>query len=122
MSLWPVGLPQKPLREGFQRTKFPNKVQTEMDSGPTKSRRFQSIASFIYNVTFELDQGNSELDTFWTFYDTTTLSGTEEFEWVDPLSGTNYYWVFYGDEPVETPVGGNNYRVTFQLERKDPVI
>ena len=123
--IWPAALspsasnPKYFARSNYGRTRKANTVVTQMDSGPVKTRKFQENTSYIYTLGIELD--GDELDTFWTFYTSTTEDGTLGFQMHDPVSPTDTYnWTFYKvnqPDPRETTTGPDSFTVTFELER-----
>ncbi len=115
LDVWPVGLPQIPLQEGYVETE-PNVVKrTDMDEGPAKQRpRFtRGIRPFHVQVEMEVDQ----VATFDTFYSETLKDGTLPFAWKHPRTQVNTNFRFVGGQPQKIRnVEARNYRVTMALE------
>jgi hypothetical protein len=83
-AVWPAGLPQEALM-GLSRQTDPNVIAYQTGHGPVKLRRSSSIPA-VYETT-EIELTGAQVATFDTFFDTTLVSGTLPFTWVDMISG-----------------------------------
>jgi hypothetical protein len=90
---WPAGLPQKPQRSGLNIDPQDVTIRSEMDYGPSSDRPRTTYAVDIFTMRFLLISATIE-GYLTTFYETTTSYGSVQFEWLHPISGTNYYWKF----------------------------
>lgn len=113
MPTWPVSLPQKPLRDGYQEVEADTNVRTPMDTGPAKVRRRFTAGPRPFTCTFEFT--GAQLATFKTFVRTTLLNGSLAFDMAEPIAGTTAS--FRQKSPPRTvSVGGDNYQTTWELE------
>mgnify|MGYP000884912405 FL=1 len=113
LEIWPVGLPQIPLRDGYVETE-PNVIKrTDMDEGPAKQRpRFTvGIRPFLVQLEMDLDQ----VAIFETFYEDTLKDGTLPFTWKHPRTQVNTDFYIRQTQKVKMQ-GARNYRVTMALE------
>lgn len=114
LDVWPVGLPQIPLREGYSESEPDVIKRTDMDEGPAKQRpRFTvGIRPFRVQVEMDLDQ----VATFQTFYEDTLKDGTIPFTWKHPRTQVNTDFRFVGQPQQIKNHGARNYRVVMALE------
>lgn len=114
LDVWPVGLPQIPLREGYSESEPDVIKRTDMDEGPAKQRpKFTvGIRPFVLPLELETDQ----VDILKTFYASTLKDGTLPFAWKHPRSQTAMAFEFMGVPPSFAPVGGRNFRTTLLLK------
>ena len=113
LDVWPVGLPQIPLRDGYAETE-PNVIKrTDMDEGPAKQRpRFTvGIRPFLVQLEMDIDQ----VAIFQTFYETTLKDGALPFTWKHPRTQVNTDFYIRQTQKVKIQ-GARNYRVTMALE------
>lgn len=80
--VWPGSLPQVPLLVGDTRTEPSNVKASTMLSGPPKTRAYSTSAHHNWSVRLVLT--DAHLATFQTFYRTTTVSGSLQWEWEFP--------------------------------------
>jgi len=122
-ALWPIGLPQKTLKDGFSKLPRTNVISTANDRGPNTIRVVGTTAYIDYRVIFRMT--TAEVAIFETFFYTTLVSGSLEFQWNDPLTGVAYFWTIdqpTGQSPYAlTNLGGEVYNIAFTVTRKDPV-
>jgi len=92
-TVWPVGLPQKPQKIGYQPEPDDITLRSEMESGPPKTRKTSSLAIDRIRMVFRLTTSTHK-STLDTFYETTLDYGNSTFQWDDPESGSTYNWQF----------------------------
>lgn len=73
----PTSLQKRPLREGYERGPARAANQTEVESGPTITRRATRIRSRAEAVSWDLEP--AEMELFEQFYDETLIDGTSKF-------------------------------------------
>ena len=116
MADWPVSLPQIPLQSGFSMELPRTVIATEMDAGPKKYRRRYTAGVTKYKVEFVFTA--TELSTFQTFFNTTTLGGSLAFNFDDPITGDSGSFRF--DIAEASPSISSEdvfFRVSFGLEK-----
>ena len=114
LDVWPVGLPQIPLREGYSEEEPDVIKRTEMDEGPAKQRpRFtDGIRPFLVQVEVDVEQ----VTIFETFYSDTLRDGTIPFTWKHPRTQVNTDFRFVGQPQKIRNQGARNYRIVMALE------
>lgn len=113
MPTWPATLPTYVLEGGYQEQLPQNVVETEMETGPMKSRRRFTKVFRKFQMAIILDQAQAA--TFETFYLATCASGSIPFDWVHPRTRANMVFRFSQPPPQYVPFGGNYVRVAFSL-------
>jgi hypothetical protein len=111
MVAWP-SLPA-PLINTFNETFADNIIRTDMDRGVAKVRRRSTANSRPLSFTMLLTE--AQLDTLRTFYNTTTLSGSIEFDYTHPIAAVTEQARFT-QPPALVDVNGLAYRVNVSLE------
>lgn len=115
MPTWPVSLPQKPLRDGYEEAEPSGAIRSQTDTGPPKQRNRYSATIKPFRMTIEVD--SNQLDTFQAFYRTTLGNGVLPFDWTHPRTAAAIAFRFdAGQPPITTSVGANQYRVSMMLE------
>lgn len=122
---WPGSLPA-PVVNGFQKKQRGNTVSTTTAQGVQRAR--QRFTGKVWDFLITLPPITAtQLATFETFYETTTESGTLEFDWYDyskdpPQSAT---FKFKADSTPDVTaltsgsgVEDSYWRVSFQLEMR----
>lgn len=84
MSVWPVTLPA-PALNSLRETPPNNTIRTNMDKGPDKVRR--RTTANVRPISFTLKLTPAQVATLDTFYDNTTFSGADEFDYTHPRTG-----------------------------------
>lgn len=114
LDVWPVGLPQLVLRDGYAETEPDVIRRTEMDEGPAKQRpRFTvGIRPFLVQIEVDVDQ----VAIFQTFYEDTLEDGTIPFSWKHPRTQVNTDFRFVGQPQKMRVQGARNWRITMALE------
>lgn len=114
--VWPLTLPQNPLRSGYSETPGANILRTPMDAGPAKmrlrSRRPDSVA-----VTYVMEA--AQLVTLETFC-RDTIRGTARFGWKHPRTKQIVEARIVPDQEGSlytiTPAGGDLWHVALRIE------
>lgn len=115
MATWPVTLPQAPRISGISEEIADGTVRTEMDAGAAKvRRRFTAVPHIWRGVSFIMT--TAQVETFETFYKTTLLNGSLEFEWTNPRTEATDNWRFLS-APKYVPAGNGKFIVTMDLEK-----
>ena len=113
-ATWPLGLPQKLLTNGYSRTGANNLVSTSFDSGDTQVRRKSTSAP--QKIAGNVLMTSAQAEIFWTFYEDTLLSGSQRFDWNDPVTGAAYeFLIDPATQPIETNIGGDYFQIALSL-------
>lgn len=80
--IWPLDLPQRPLRSGYSDKLPNNQLRSEMDSGPDKVRGKGKAEAEVDTVTYVLR--DSQRDLFKSFVRDTLQGGVLCFDWPHP--------------------------------------
>ena len=112
---WPGTLPQKMQSDGYSESKSDGRLKSEMDAGPPffRPRFTTTITSFSGNMIMT----TAQVATLETFYDTTLTVGVSLFDFPHPRTGATIEVRFSGPYTVGN-IGGEEYQVNMQLERK----
>lgn len=85
VAVWPLVLPQSPLRDSYT-NKTPNQLnRSDMDSGPAKVRPKGKSRPDTISVTYVLTK--EQLASFNTFVRDTLVGGAVCFDWPHPVLG-----------------------------------
>ena len=114
--VWPPSLPQKVLRNSFGESSAPNVISTDLGVGPPQTRprgTFQK-KSYSCSIRITIDQKI----VFDEFYQNTTISGTQPFEFPDFYIEGVILNVKFNPEssPSVSGVGGYYVDVSFALD------
>lgn len=115
MADWPLSLPQNPLQDGFSEDLPRLTVATEMDAGPAKIRR--RFTAGVTKYQFEFVMTLAQLNTFKTFYETTTQGGSVKFGFPDPYTTTLTDFRFDTENVPQVKSDNGYYRVSVQMEK-----
>lgn len=115
-TIWPVTLPQVPIRDGLRIEPVDVVLRSPMDTGPPKTRAMSSLAIKRYTMSYLL-LTVAEVEYLDTFYETTTTFGTTTFTWDDPISGTSYNWQFAAPPKPDKHLGGTCWLYSVVLAR-----
>lgn len=85
MPLWPLDLPQAPLRDGWSDTAPDNLLRSDMESGPAKVRRRGSAKPRVAACTYVMNAEEAAL--FEDFALGTLAGGALAFDWWHPVLG-----------------------------------
>jgi len=78
---WPATLPA-PLTDGYGEAPPDTTLRTAMDCGPDKVRRRCTAGPRLFSLRYRLTA--AQVATLDTFYNTTSGSGSEPFNWTNP--------------------------------------
>lgn len=107
-AVWPTGLPQKFLREGFGETRTPNVISSGMEIGAPQTRARSTWKGLSYTGNMRITYQQKII--FENFYQFTTISGTQIFEFPDPYVSDAIIEVkFDGETPPSTALWGGEY-------------
>lgn len=114
--VWPASLPQKVLRNGFAETSSPNVISTSLEVGPPQTRPRGTFQGKSYACTIRLTI--AEKIVFENFYQNTTLSGTQVFEFPDFYEEDVIIEVKFNAEnpPSVSSIGGDYIDISFSLD------
>jgi hypothetical protein len=122
MPTWPAALPQRPLRDGFQKSGPDNTViGFGTESGPGKTRRRSTARTKPMQLTFRLDV--DLVDDFEAFYEDELLDGALSFTMPDPITEVSITVQF---DPETRPhytitnVGGRVFDLSLRSLRRMP--
>ncbi len=113
MSVWPVSLPL-PLSNTLQETPPQSLIRTQMDAGVPKVRR-RSTAT-VRQLSFQVMLSASQVSTLDTFFLTTTLGGSEEFDYTHPRTGAAVTARFTAPPTYADANTGDHFLTTIELE------
>lgn len=85
LPIWPISLPQQPLREGFSLRQSSNLLRSEGDSGIAKVRRRGAPRPVTFTCRFRMT--DSQRETLAGFVSATLQDGALRFEMPHPVSG-----------------------------------
>lgn len=112
MATWPASLPA-PALGTLRETPPDNVIRSKMDKGPDKTRR--RTTANIRPISFTLKLTPAQTATLDTFYDTTTFSGADEFDYTHPRTGDAVKARFV-DPPEYAEAEGVIYNCAISLE------
>jgi hypothetical protein len=115
IAVWPSDVPFRPMQAGWSEQPERNVVSFKPEVGPPKERRRGTASGSIVKGTIMVS--SAEVDAFWAFYRGTLLDGVLPFTLVHPRTLQPGTWKFEGEAPVESPYGGLNWQLSFQLRR-----
>ncbi|MCK5020949.1 MAG: hypothetical protein KAS32_28300 [Candidatus Peribacteraceae bacterium] len=114
---WPPTLPQGDEAIGYDSIEsFPDRLLfTPTIQGPGKLRpRYTSAPA---NVSFNMVLTEAQVATLETFYNTTLVGGSLQFEWLHPRTGIDKYFRFQpGVVPTFQLLTPDKYRTTLHLQ------
>ena len=114
---WP--LPYEVLQNGFSQKASENTIRTKMEAGLDKIRK--RYTSQIINLSVQMQITHSQYESLEDFYNITLQSGTDSFNYPDPiyqnLENPAMYEHRFLSTPTYTPLGGLYYLVNMQWER-----
>lgn len=113
MPVWPVTLPEYVLESGYNEQFPKNTVETEMESGPMKTRR--RFTKIFRRFQVSMIMTPEQAATFEEFYFSTCGSGTIAFDWLHPRTRDPMSMRFTNPPPVYQPMNGFYVRVAFNL-------
>lgn len=112
MPVWPPSLPQQLSRRGYREALPDNVIRTTVDAGPEKRRpRFTAA---VKPLRGSMVMTSVQLDTLEAFQ-AMIASGAEAFDFPSPR-GAGIVSVAFAQPPSWINVGGDNYRVSLDME------
>lgn len=117
-EIWPAGVPYAPLANSFQGTPFHAPDTTDMEEGPQRRRRRETLD--IGTLRFSIRMSNAEFDIFKSWVKFDLVGGTLPFTmpvWAgsDFVDRTCYFREPYGDNPGQ----GLRHRVSLVIDVED---
>ena len=109
---WPLTV--APQQSGYNETPPNTTLATEMNAGPQKVRLRYTAAPRRFSLTYHLTK--AEVATLDTFYNTTTLGGTLEFNWTNPRTAGSVEARFVPGKPPTYSAIEIDGDVSVQLE------
>ena len=114
VQVWPASLSKKQLLQGYSE-KLPNMMlRTDTDHGPAKTRRRFTAAP--RNVSFTVLGTSTDASVLDTFFETTTLGGSDSFTMVNPRTGSTDSYRFL-EPPMYAPASHNHWRMSCSIEK-----
>lgn len=111
---WPSSLPAYMNLDGFQETPTDQLVETQMETGPVKSRR-RCTGDFPV-LKGSIDVTAAQRIAFFDFHRTTLAGGSVPFDWVHPITRAATTFKFRKPTPALSAVKANRFRITFSIE------
>lgn len=111
MASWPT-LPA-PLINTFRESVPESTIRSQTDKGPAKVRRRST--AMPRPVQFTLMLTPAQVATLDAFHETTTVGGSQEFDYTHPRTGSTVSARFTSP-PSYSDVNGINYRASIELE------
>src|SRR4051794_41588469 len=112
MTAWPDTLPA-PALNSLNESPPDNTIRSNMDRGPAKVRR--RTTANTRPISFTLNLTPEQTETLDTFYDTTTFSGTDEFNYTHPRTAASCTARF-AERPQYSEREGIIYSASISLE------
>lgn len=112
MAVWPATLPP-PALNSLQESPPNNTIRSQMDKGPAKVRR--RTTANIRPLAFNLKLTPAQVQTLDDFYNITTFSGADEFDYVHPRTGAGCSARFV-QPPGYSEQEGTIYNASVSLE------
>lgn len=115
MTVWPVGLTSATIEQsGYKEGMLGDPtVRSPMDNGPPKSRPRYSAVVKTFEGQISL-LSSADVDTLFTFYDTTLAFGSLPFDWIHPRTGAAVTFKFQ-ERPAITGTQGVKFVVSIKL-------
>lgn len=115
MATWPGSIPQKPGSGGWRGGPQNNQVAFSPDVGDDIVRRRGSAVAFTYEAQF-VGFSLTDLNTFYTFFHTTLVDGTDSFTWIDPVYADSSTWRIQGMYQI-AEIGPDLFNITMTMVR-----
>lgn len=114
-AIWPISLPQQFLQQGFSRSNNPQIITSDYDVGEPQTRPRSQYKGIKLSGSFRMDFAQQAV--FDTFYNVTTISGTQPFEFPDPYDENNILMVKFDSQspPTESALSGKFLTVNVSL-------
>lgn len=112
MATWPATLPP-PVLNSLKESPPDNTIRSQMDKGPAKVRR--RTTANIRPISFTMRLTPAQVETLDTFYDVTTFSGADEFDYTHPRTSAAVTARFVSP-PEYSELEGVLYNCSISLE------
>lgn len=116
--VWPAGLPEYVLTDGYDEQGPINVTRTKVDVGPAKSRRRSTVAE--EPIAIKVAMTDDQLLIFEDFVKVDLMSGALSFEWMHPRKRTAVTMrIQVGDNKPPyriAHIGGDQYHVSMVVE------
>lgn len=112
MATWPATLPA-PIINSLKESPPDNTIRSQMDKGPAKVRR--RTTANVRPLSFTLRLTPAQVATLDTFYNTTTFSGADEFDYTHPRTSAAVTARFV-NPPEYSELEGVLYNCSISLE------
>lgn len=113
--VWPGGLPQMPLFEGYREVLRSQVIESRMDVGPAKVRRRTAVD--LRDITAVYKMTDAQRTTFVGFVKDTVMGGAVLMDWPHPILGTKEARLKTNDgQNLGEKVAPNAWFVTVELE------
>lgn len=114
-AIWPVQLPTQFLQQGFSETENPQIITANYDVGEPQTRPRSQYRGQKFSGSMRMDF--TQKGIFDTFYNTTTISGTQEFEFPNPYDNDQSIIVKFDSEspPSKGTFSGRFLTVNFAV-------
>jgi hypothetical protein len=113
-AVWPATLPSFVQEAGYDESLPDVMAETNMDSGPAKTRPRFTTANRRFAVTVRMDAAQAVI--FEGFWDTTLKKGALSFDWVHPRTRATMTFRFRKPAPKPRPFGGDAVDYAMNLE------
>lgn len=112
---WPTTLPdfENPLFNVYSEKQGTTTIRSQFDVGPANTRQRTTASIDRLELGYIMDK--TQLDTFVTFYESTSKHGAIKFDAIHPRTETLIAARFVS-RPDYEPIGANKFRVTFNVE------
>jgi hypothetical protein len=115
-ATWPAGLPQYLSADGFSEALADNKLESQTDFGPGKSRRRFTANWRMISGTLRCT--DDQVDAFEDFYQDTLGGGVDAFLWRDPISQNLSLMKFRGGAPRTQYRSADEFLIQITLWQK----
>lgn len=113
--VWPLDLPQRPLRDGYKEGGRQTLLRTQMDAGPAKTRRRATAG--VRRIAARYAMSEEQLGRFLDFFEHDLADGAVPVWMPHPRTGETVRVSLAASEPEWTPLGtGPRWAVALQLE------
>lgn len=96
--VWPAGLPQVPLKQGFSKKPKKQVISSPVERGKRKIRRKTTGKISVIAAVYRMTQAQFD-DIFEPFFDTTLGGGALPFDLPDPKGGAGTLAVTFNPDP-----------------------
>lgn len=110
---WPASLPQFVQQQGYQESLPDQTIESEVDSGPAKTRR--RFTKNLRPIQASIWVDMTQKATFEFFHNTTLDGGTAPFLWVNPLTQAMALFRFRRPPPAIAALGPDHAQIAMNL-------